>query len=526
MINSELYYEILQKKYNILKKNLIIIEQTEEKINEFKDTIIKLDEIEQNKFKKDLEPKKELTTNLEDEYKRLCDYINLVQSRQRRRNNMLDDCYNIVKEKIDDLELIEGLDDIEFYNKRLEDINEFFENDDKYSKLSSEKNEILNNLEKYNEEKSNLCDILNEFEISLLVKLKSSIEKNDIYNKLDFDNVDENINEADLNVIDKEKELNTYLNSYNALIENNIEEVEKNEYLEFINELKKEYLEVLEKKYILLLYKYINDNKNEEALEVYKERSDKLKKYELVDNTDLKDIFEIIQNYMDKKLTLNEINEKIKDSNESIDELDAKTKTITEVLNKPDIVNLLKEFCIEKEYIVNNKDEGKNLKLGEISPDEKPELKIMFDTNFINEDELKSSFDEEKKEIEIFEKEDVVDLEEIEQIINKEEQSNILEEKKDVKEEVEDLDDETKDFDRTLEFKDNIFDDDLLNNESNELIESKFDNELVLEEVNKKESINKDNMVKLIKDTESKFNIDKAVNKAMKIMKSVCESVI
>ena len=57
MENQELYYDILQKKYNILKKNLIIIEQTEEKNNEFKNTIIELDKMEQDKFKKYLDIK-------------------------------------------------------------------------------------------------------------------------------------------------------------------------------------------------------------------------------------------------------------------------------------------------------------------------------------------------------------------------------------------------------------------------------------------------------------------------------------
>ena len=66
MTNKDIYYDILQKKYNILKKNLIIIEQTDEKNNEFKNTIIELDKMEQDKFKKDLDIKKELTTNLED----------------------------------------------------------------------------------------------------------------------------------------------------------------------------------------------------------------------------------------------------------------------------------------------------------------------------------------------------------------------------------------------------------------------------------------------------------------------------
>ena len=70
MTNKDIYYDILQKKYNILKKNLIIIEQSDEKIDEFKKTIKNIDEIEQDIFKKELESKKEITTNLEDEYKR------------------------------------------------------------------------------------------------------------------------------------------------------------------------------------------------------------------------------------------------------------------------------------------------------------------------------------------------------------------------------------------------------------------------------------------------------------------------
>ena len=132
MTNQELYYNVLKKKYNILKKNLIIIEQTEEKINEFKNTIKRLDDLEQERYINDLELTKQLTTNLEDEYKRLCNCINLIEQRVRSRNNFLEDYNNIVKEPFDELDEIVDYNNLEFYNNRLNDIGEYLSNNEKY----------------------------------------------------------------------------------------------------------------------------------------------------------------------------------------------------------------------------------------------------------------------------------------------------------------------------------------------------------------------------------------------------------
>lgn len=535
-MNSELYYNILQKKYNILKKNLIIIEQTDEKINEFKDTIIKLDEMEQDKFKKELEISKELTTNLEDEYKRLYGFINLVQSRHRRRETMLDDYYNIVKEKMENLEVIEGYDDLDFYNKRLEDINDFFENDDKYNKYSIEKDEYLSVLKDLNEKKSDLTSTLNDFEIDLLVKLKNNIENNSVYDVLDFDNIDETINNYEKKVIDKEKEFSTYLNSYNVLVDNYIEDVQQNDYLDFINELKKEYLDLLEKKYILLLYKYINDNENKIALEIYNERLNQLKKYDLEDNSNLKEIFVIIKNYMEKEVNLSEINNNIESINDNINQLDNKLNNLKEELNKQNIKDLLKEFCIKKEYIADNNDIDDNLSFDDNSVVSDNSDDLMNDIIFISEDELRDKSDKIKDindKIAILEKDNVVDIEKVEQIINEEVVSNNLEdnEEKNNNMERENINEE----ENTLIFDDEIFNDnDIVEpikfNIDNTLVDSVQDNVNNIEKNNNEEVLTdvvyKDNAIKKIKDFNEIVNIDNILNRALSIMKSVCESII
>lgn len=537
MRNIELYYDILQKKYNILKKNLIIIEQTDKKINEFRDAIIKLDEIEQNKFKKDLEPKKELTTNLEDEYKRLCDYINLVQSRQRRRNSMLEDYYNIVKEKIDGLEEIEGYNDIGFYNKRLEDITVFFENDDKYNKLSNEKKEYLTILNGYNEKKSILEETLNDFEIDLLIKLRKSIESNEVYNGLDFDNIDKNINNYEDDLNDKEKELSTYINSYNVLIDSHIEENEKNQYLDFIKELKKEYLILLEKKYILLLYKYINNNQNEEALDTYKERLEQLKKYDLEDYSDLKDIFIIIENYIDKELSLMELNNNINSISESIKEVDYKINSIKDELNKQNIVNLLKEFCIKKDYIVDNNDVNLDFVSEDNFIDKDNYDKLKTDSFFINEEELRGSFDqidEIKEDIDIFEKENVIELDNVEQIINNDNSSDdsVICDESINSEDYKEVVTEEKNIDFGSEILNDINNFESINSNIDDTLsfDKKNDNmdnvELNIDAEIKNEIIYKENAIKEIKDFNKISNLDNILDRALSIMKSVCESVI
>lgn len=528
MENQELYYDILQKKYNILKKNLIIIEQTEEKNNEFKNTIIELDKMEQDKFKKDLDIKKELTTNLEDEYKRLCDYINLLEERNRRRELMLTDFNNIVKDNINELEEIEDYDNIEFYKERLEDINEYLTNDKKYEKYIEEKEEYIKILNEYELKCNSLKNIINDFELNLLIKLKNIISSNSIYEKLDFNNVDESIDTYSELLNEKEKELVTYLNSYNVLVESDIVNEEKEEYKKFIIEEKDSYLDLLEKKYILLIYKYINSNNLEETLKVYEERLDKLSIYELSGNSDLKEVFEIINNFILKKEKLNEIELTIESIKNNIDQVNLKIYEITKELNKVNILNLLKEFCIEKEYIVNNNIES-------TSED------IKFDENFSNDDEI--IVEEDKMISEVDNKEEIFDILPnidfdnnvgIENVINNFSEDlpnniDIIEEKDNLNndEEINYLDNEIFEEEKVADNIEISEDDEFLN--KIETMDNNVESNIEINEINNNISENieyKDNAIVEVKDINSMLLIDEIQQKALNIMKSVCESVI
>ena len=491
MTNQELYYDILQKKYNVLKKNLIIIEQTEEKIKEFKNTIKQLDEIEQEKFKKELELKKELTTNLEDEYKRLYDYINLIDERHRKRAYRLEDFNNIVKDSIDGLEEIEDYDNLDFYSNRLDDISEFLNNNEKYEKYVEEKKDYLNIKKDFEEKYSLLKKQLDEYSLNLLIKLKNSINNNSIYSNLDFDNLDDSIKNYSDELMIKEKELSTYLNSYKALINANITDEEREDYLKFIEEEKKEYSDILEKKYILLIYKYINDNNNEEALRIYEERLEKIDLFELNNNSNLEEVVNIINIFMEKTDEINDIEQSIISINYNIEQVDSRISILKKELNKENIKALLKEFCIEKEYIENNNIEDD-------------------DTAFIKENEIISREEEKIQDeivedvkndenIEIIEK-DTTDIEDIDLLIESIEKSN-----SDVSEE-------------EIKFSNkDIFSEETTNDSNEENVE--------VDEIIKEELVFKNNAIIELKDISSSLPIDIIRQKALNIMKSVCESI-
>lgn len=494
MTNKDIYYDILQKKYNILKKNLIIIEQTDEKIEEFKKTIKNIDEIEQDIFKKELESKKEITTNLEDEYKRLYDYINLIEERHRKRKIMLDDYYNIIKEKYYDLEEIEDYENIDFYTKRLEDISEFLINDEKYVKLNEEKDNYNNLSKEFEEKYSLLKKQLDEFNLNLLIKLKNSISNNSLYDKLDFDNIDDSISSYTESLNTKEKELSTYLNSYNALINANITIEEKDDYLKFIEEEKKEYLDLLEKKYILLIYKYVNANDNENALNSYEERNNKIKLYELNDNSDLIEVFDIIKIYMEKNEELKDIELSLDSINNNIKQVEDKLNELKDELNKDNIKTLLKEFCIEKDYIVNNNDE--------VVEDFIYENEIISNKELPIEEEIK-----EEQDIEIIEKDTNAEIDNIDELIESiENVNNDVNAKEEVKFSNEEIFSEEKE---NTNVENNLLFD--YNDEKN--------NEV------KEEIIYKDNSIIEIKNISDSLSIDNIRQKALNIMKSVCESI-
>ena len=494
MTNKDIYYDILQKKYNILKKNLIIIEQSDEKIDEFKKTIKNIDEIEQDIFKKELESKKEITTNLEDEYKRLYDYINLIEERHRKRKIMLDDYYNIIKKKYSDLEEIEDYENIDFYTKRLEDISEFLINDEKYVKLNKEKDNYNNLSKEFEEKYSLLKKQLDEFNLNLLIKLKNSISNNSLYDKLDFDNIDDSISSYTESLNTKEKELSTYLNSYNALINANITIEEKDDYLKFIEEEKKEYLDLLEKKYILLIYKYVNANDNENALNSYEERNNKIKLYELNDNSDLIEVFDIIKIYMEKNEELKDIELSLDSINNNIKQVEDKLNELKDELNKDNIKTLLKEFCIEKDYIVNNNDE--------VVED------FIYENEIISNKELPIEVEmKEEQDIEIIEKDTNAEIDNIDELIESiENVNNDVNAKEEVKFSNEEIFSEEKE---NTNVENNLLFD--YNDEKN--------NEV------KEEIIYKDNSIIEIKNISDSLSIDNIRQKALNIMKSVCESI-
>lgn len=505
MNNQELYYDILLKKYNILKKNLIIIEQTDEKIKEFKITIKEIDRIEQEKFKNELKIYKELTTNLKDEYDRLYNYINLLNDRNNKRTLMLEDYNNIVKESIDDLEEIEDYNNIDFYQERLENISEFLANDEKYNKYIDEKKEYLNIKEEYKKKYDNLNKTLDEYELNLLIKIKDIINSNKIYEELDFDNIDDSIDNYSNKLEEKERELNTYLNSYNALLNIDLVESEKEDYLSFVDEEKKDYINLLEKKYMLLLYKYINDNNIKKTLDIYDERLNKLKSFDLEENTYLNNVFDIINNYMSKKEYLNEINLTIESIDCNLEEVENKIDSLKLELNNPKIINLLKEFCIEKEYIVNNNDDGEEEK--ELKNETILEIDGKYNINTINDKE------EEDSKIEVIESQYLE--------IPLKEDNNIN-------------DNEINSFaDNIFEKEEDTFKEDSLNVLFEEKIEEPQEDYINLENKNEENIIEindikvfKENAIKEIKNVNEFMIIDKIRNNSLGIMKSVCESII
>lgn len=511
-----LYYDILLKKYSVLKKNLIIIEQTEEKINEFKNTIKEIDEIEQEKFKLDIKDKSELTTNLEDEYKRLYDYINLVEERNRKRNNMLQDYSNLVKDSSSiELEEIVEYNNLDFSIKRLDDISNYLNNDEKYNKLQEELNNYLKILDEYSEKQEFLKKKIEDIELNILIKLKEVISNDSIYCKLDYDNLEDNIDNYSTELINKEKELTTYINSYNALLSTMISEEKSLEYKKFIEEEKKEYLELLEKKYILEIYKYINENNIEKAMSSYEERKEKITMYDLIDNSNIHLVFSIIKDFIQKEEKLNDILSSIESINNNIEELNKKKDDAVNELNKINIINLLKEFCIEKEYIDNNKnvlfeenkEDIKNIKEDEDKLLEKTENNLEKE---INDDNLLSY-------------EDIV-------LVDGEVNNNSKEENNKLDVQIDNVKDNSNNYEIIKQEDNQRKENDNLDN--NIEIEDKQDNfeiidekKLVLEDKNT-EMTQKENLIIDIKDISLEFEIDKVRNRALKIMKSVCQSII
>jgi hypothetical protein len=172
--------------------------------------------------------------------------------------------------------------------------------------------------------------------------------------------IDTELDKIEASLKDKLEVMNTFISSYEALKNAGISGAEREEYLSYVNDSKKDYYCELEKKYILSIYKLVLDkesnydalySKRENINNILIDRLNKRKELE-INNHDILDYFIKLCNEQFSVIKAQKIN------NESIDKLildisncENRLDELDKLNNREEIINLLNEFDVNKKEI-------------------------------------------------------------------------------------------------------------------------------------------------------------------------------
>ena len=250
---------ILEKKFKILRTSIMLgnVRNREEVMSSYETTAREVDNIRRNVYEELLASKTYTTTSLEDEANRLKDLISFIESRVNERNEFIDDYIKITSNFLDDLPKVSMEDELPGLRMRLDNIDEYLNNCKLTHELNDKLKEKRNLLEQKYESKANNEIINSKLEDELIDEFNKIIADDEYYSSLNYTDIDSELIKINGTINEKKDVMNTFISSFDALKNAGISGMEREEYLSYVVEAKKDYYNELEKMYMLNIYKLV-----------------------------------------------------------------------------------------------------------------------------------------------------------------------------------------------------------------------------------------------------------------------------
>ena len=264
MIKQGINDDILEKKFKILRTSIMLgnVQNIEEVMSSYEDAAKEVDRVRRGLYEEKIAGQMYTTTTLEEERDRLNELVELTEGRIKERNDFIDDYIKITNSFLDDLPRVSNEEELPQYRDRLDNINKYLHNCEEIRILEEQLKNKKHELEdKYESKASN--DIINaKLEDELIDEFSKLISDDEYYASLNYSDIDSELVKVDAALSDKKDVMNTFISSYDALKNAGISGSERDEYLSYVNDAKKDYYNELEKKYVLSIYKLVLDKKN------------------------------------------------------------------------------------------------------------------------------------------------------------------------------------------------------------------------------------------------------------------------
>ena len=362
MIKQGINSDILEKKFKILRTSIMLgnIQDREETLKTYEKTAREVDEIRNKAYEELLAGKTYVTTTLDEEKDRLNDLINFIQDRINERNEFTDDYIKITANFLDNLPKIAKEDELNDLRIRLANIDEYLNNNKEIDELTTKLKTKRDELEKKYESKASNEIINSKLEDELIDEFNKIITKDEYYASLNYMDIDTELIKLEASLKDKKEVMNTFVSSYEALRDAGISGAEREEYLSYVSDARRDYYIELEKKYILNIYKLVLDKQNNyDMLYQKRESIDNLLNERLIDRKNLeitdRDLLEYFSKLCDEQFSV------IKSQKINIENIDKLILEITEcenrleeldnANNRDEIISLLNEFSVDKQEI-------------------------------------------------------------------------------------------------------------------------------------------------------------------------------
>ena len=353
---------ILEKKFKILRTSILLgnIGNREEILQKYEKSAREVDSIKRNVYEELLAGKLYTTTTLEDEKNRLKTLITFIENRIKERNDFIDDYLKVTTNFLDDLPKVSLEEELPDYRIRLDNIEEYLNNCHEIETTTEILKKYRDELEEKYENKANNEIINDRLEDELVEEFNKVIENDEYYTNLNYLDIDTEIARLDTSINEKFDIMNTFVSSYQALVNAGISGTEREEYLSYVKDSQQEYYNDLDKKYLLNIYKLVLDKKSnyddlyEKRLHLdnlLKDRSQKRQELSILTRDELNyfinlcnEQFSVIKS---QKYNIENIEKLIV----NISECENKLESLQKANERKEILDLLNEYLVKKTEI-------------------------------------------------------------------------------------------------------------------------------------------------------------------------------
>ena len=347
--------------YKILRMSILLntSEVDDLTLTKFKESATSIDNILTEEYNKKIDDLFYTTTTLEDEEERLKKLVGFISDRVEQRKSLLADYKSVTSKELKNLDYIEKSGELDLYEDRLNTIKTYLDSS-KLIEISNDDLVYLNDelskeykLKQKNEEKNK------EFENDLLSKFVNILYEMQLYNEIDINNIDAQIESMGKEIQEAEDQKNTFLTAFDNLKDSGISGDLELEYTSYVENAKRNYYYVKEKAILMKIYKLVADKKTEYG-DLFSKRENIRR---LLDerlflmqelNMRSKDILLPLKNLVNEQWqqisaeksnidNINILTERIKLKENRLDELEKEVK-------KPEILSILKEYGLIDTY--------------------------------------------------------------------------------------------------------------------------------------------------------------------------------